>query len=112
MTDADVNYIGSITIDRDLIEQVGLEINELVHVWNVDNGQRFETYVIEGPPGSGVICVNGAAAHLTKTGDVIIIAAWGFVDAETAGAGVPPPVLVRVDGANRPLPDAGPERHA
>ena len=61
VTEADVNYIGSITIDRDLIDRVQLVPGELVHVWNVDNGERFETYVLEGEAHSGVIIVNGAA---------------------------------------------------
>jgi aspartate 1-decarboxylase len=81
VTEADVNYIGSITIDRDLIERVGLHVGELVHVWNVDNGERFETYVIEGPRGSGQIVVNGAAAHRVHVGHKVIITAFCLTDA-------------------------------
>jgi len=80
VTQADVNYIGSITIDRDLIDRVGLYPGELVHVWNVDNGLRFETYVFEGERGSGEIIVNGAAAHRVSVGHRVIIAAFCLTD--------------------------------
>lgn len=80
MTAADVNYIGSITIDRDLIERVDLLPGELVHVWNVDNGERFETYVLEGKSGSGEIIVNGAAAHRVRIGHRVIITAFCLTD--------------------------------
>ena len=80
VTEADVNYIGSITIDRDLIDRTGLQLNELVHVWNVDNGERFETYVLEGERHSGVIIVNGAAAHRVKVGHRVIITAFCLTD--------------------------------
>ena len=95
VTAHDIEYEGSLTIDADLIRAAGLHVHEKIAVWNVTNGSRFETYVIEGEAGSGVVCVNGAAAHLTKKGDVIIIAAWGLVDA-----------------ANRALPGSHPERPA
>jgi len=80
VTEADVNYIGSITIDRDLIDRTGLLLGELVHVWNVDNGERFETYVLEGERHSGVIVVNGAAAHRVKVGHRVIITAFCLTD--------------------------------
>ena len=80
VTDADVNYIGSITIDRDLIERAGLLVGELVHVWNVDNGERFETYVLEGERASGKIVVNGAAAHRVKVGHRVIVTAFCLSD--------------------------------
>ncbi len=80
VTDADVNYIGSITIDGDLIERTGLVPGELVHVWNVDNGERFETYVLEGKAHSGSIIVNGAAAHRVKPGHRVIITAFCLSD--------------------------------
>ncbi len=95
VTEADVNYIGSITIDRDLIDRTGLVPGELVHVWNVDNGERFETYVLEGEANSGVIVVNGAAAHRVKVGHRVIITAFCLSDE---------PVLARailVDERNR-----------
>jgi L-aspartate-alpha-decarboxylase len=75
VTQADVDYEGSITIDRRLLDATDLLPNEAVCVWNVTNGNRFETYAVEGPPDSGVICVNGAAAHLVDPGDLVIIAA-------------------------------------
>src|SRR3954470_14976906 len=68
VTDCDVDYIGSITIDTELMAGADLITNEQVHVWDVDNGSRFVTYVIDGEPGSGTIQVNGAAAHLTRPG--------------------------------------------
>jgi len=79
VTGADVNYIGSITIDADLLEQVGILPYERVQVVDVENGNRLETYVIRGEPGSGVIQLNGAAAHLVNVGDRIIILAYAFV---------------------------------
>src|SRR5690348_10109191 len=80
VTEADVNYVGSITIDRDLIERAGLFPGELVHVWNVDNGERFETYVLEGEAGAGQIVVNGAAAHRVHVGHKVIISAFCLTD--------------------------------
>ncbi len=97
VTEADVNYIGSITIDSELIERVDLMPNELVHVWNATNGQRLETYVIPGPPGSGVICMNGPAAHLIQVGDVVIVAAFTFTDEPVT------PKQILVDERNRYL---------
>ena len=76
VTECDVNYVGSITIDSDLLEAVDIIDGELVHVWNVNNGERLETYVIAGEKGSGVICLNGAAAHKAKIGDKVIICAF------------------------------------
>ena len=80
VTEADLNYIGSITIDLDLIERSGLVLNELVHVWNLDNGERFETYVLEGERGAGQIIVNGAAAHRVRPGHKLIIASFCLTD--------------------------------
>ncbi len=80
VTEADLNYIGSITIDLDLIERTGLMLNELVHVWDIDNGERFETYVLEGERGAGQIIVNGAAAHRVRVGHKLIIAAFCLTD--------------------------------
>src|SRR5207244_777818 len=75
VTEANVDYEGSITIDRRLLDAADLLSNEAVCVWDVTNGNRFETYAVEGPPDSGVVCVNGAAAHLVRPGDLVIIAA-------------------------------------
>jgi len=75
-----VDYIGSVTIDTDLLDAVGIIDGELVHVLNVDNGNRVETYAIPGPRGSGVICLNGAAAHRFSVGDKVIIVAFCLTD--------------------------------
>ena len=99
VTEADVNYVGSITIDQELLERVDLWPGELVHVWNATSGQRLETYVIAGPPGSGVVCMNGPAAHLIRVGDVVIIAAFAFTDEPTT------PKQILVDERNRYLKD-------
>ncbi len=80
VTECDVNYVGSITIDSNLLEAVDIIDGELVHVWNVNNGERLETYVIAGERGSGVICLNGAAAHKAKVGDKVIICAFCMTD--------------------------------
>lgn len=79
VTEADLNYVGSITIDQDIMEKVDILPNEKVQVVNNNNGARFETYVIPGERGSGVICVNGAAARLVQKGDVIIIIAYALI---------------------------------
>ena len=71
VTQADLNYVGSITIDEDILEAVGMLPNEKVHIVNNNNGARFETYIIAGERGSGVICVNGAAARLVQKGDIV-----------------------------------------
>src|SRR5207237_3814183 len=84
VTQADIDYEGSITIDRRLLDATDLLPNEAVCVWNVTNGNRFETYAVEGPPDSGVICVNGAAAHLVNPGALVIIAAFTWPDAAAA----------------------------
>ena len=84
VTQADLNYVGSITIDQDLLDQVGMLPNEKVHVVNNNNGARFETYIIAGERGSGVICVNGAAARLVQKGDIVIILTYGYVMDENA----------------------------
>jgi aspartate 1-decarboxylase len=80
VTEADVNYVGSITIDQELLDRVGLAAGELVHVWNVTNGERLETYVISGERGSGVICLNGPAALLCEVGHVVVVAAFALTD--------------------------------
>lgn len=80
VTECDVDYVGSITVDSDLLEAAGIVDGELVHVWNVTNAERFETYAIPAEHGSGVICINGAAAHLCSVGDQVIIAAFCLTD--------------------------------
>ena len=79
VTEADLNYVGSITIDQNLLDAVGMLPNEKVHIVNNNNGARFETYIISGERGSGVICVNGAAARLVQKGDVVIILSYAYV---------------------------------
>ncbi|MGA8217167.1 MAG: aspartate 1-decarboxylase [Solirubrobacterales bacterium] len=80
ITDCDVDYVGSITLDPALMRQADLLFNEQVHVWDIDNGARFVTYAIEGEPGSGKVQVNGAAARLVRTGDKVIVASFGAFD--------------------------------
>ncbi|WP_366923312.1 aspartate 1-decarboxylase [Metallumcola ferriviriculae] len=99
VTQADLNYVGSITIDLDLIEAVDILPNEKVQVVDNNNGQRFETYVIPGERGSGVICVNGAAARLVQKGDLVIIIAYGMLNNDEL-AGFKPKVAL-VDENNR-----------
>ena len=99
VTEADLEYEGSVTIDSRLMAAADLIPNEAVYVWNVTKGTRFETYAIEGPPDSGVICVNGAAAHLVKPGDLVIIAAFTWMDEDEARRHVPK--VVFVDERNR-----------
>ncbi|MGI6488203.1 MAG: aspartate 1-decarboxylase [Syntrophomonadaceae bacterium] len=82
VTDADLNYVGSITIDRSLMKAADILPNEKVQVVNNNNGARFETYVIEGEPDSGIICLNGAAARLVQKGDVIIILSYAVISDE------------------------------
>lgn len=99
VTQADVDYEGSITVDRDLMRAADLLPHEAVAVWNVTNGERFETYAVEGPAGSGTVCVNGAAAHRARPGDLLIIAAFAWMDEARARAHRPR--LVFVDEHNR-----------
>ena len=108
VTQADVDYEGSITIDRRLLDATDLLPNEAVCVWNVTNGNRFETYAVEGPPDSGVICVNGAAAHHAKPGDIVIIATFAEAIDEVEARGWKP-VVVHVDAQNHivGMSDAG-----
>jgi aspartate 1-decarboxylase len=84
ITEANLNYVGSITIDEDLLDAAGLIEGERVQVVNNNNGERLETYTIAGERGSGVVCLNGAAARRAQVGDVVIIIAYGWMDVETA----------------------------
>jgi aspartate 1-decarboxylase len=99
VTDANLNYVGSITIDSELMQAADILEYELVQVVNINNGNRFETYAIAGAPGSGTICLNGAAARLAVSGDLVIIIAYGLVTEEEAHAWQPR--VVHVDGKNR-----------
>ncbi|WP_068775436.1 aspartate 1-decarboxylase [Paenibacillus sp. FJAT-26967] len=84
VTEANLNYIGSITIDEDLLDAVDMLSNEKVQIVNNNNGARLETYIIPGPRGSGVICLNGAAARLVQTGDTVIIVSYAMMTEEEA----------------------------
>jgi aspartate 1-decarboxylase len=80
VTGCDLHYVGSVTLDADLMRSADLLPGELVHVLDVDNGNRFETYVIQGEPGSGEVCLNGAAARLVHLGDRVIVVSYGVFD--------------------------------
>lgn len=104
VTEASLDYVGSITLDADLMTAADILPHEQVQVLDITNGARFETYAIEGPPGSGVVCVNGAAARLVQPGDKVIVLTYAVVDeaeAERMSAG---PIVVHVDEFNRMLP--------
>jgi len=99
ITESNLDYEGSITIDSDLMEAAGLIEYEKVQVANVSNGERLETYVITGAPGSGVICLNGAAARKGNQGDIIIIIAYGLIHKDEAASFKTQ--IVKVDGNNK-----------
>jgi aspartate 1-decarboxylase len=99
VTDSDLNYVGSITIDEALMEAADIVPYEKVQVVNNNNGARFETYVIKGERGSGTICINGAAARLVQKGDVIIILSYAAVEKEKAAA--VSPTVVLLEGRNK-----------
>jgi aspartate 1-decarboxylase len=80
VTQCEVDYVGSITVDEDLLDAAGIRDGEQVHVWNVTNGKRLETYAIPGERGSGIVCINGAAAHRCCVGDKVIITAFCWTD--------------------------------
>lgn len=94
VTEANLNYVGSITIDEDLMDAVGIYENERVQIVNVNNGERFDTYVIKGERGKGDICLNGAAARLVHVGDKVIIMAYAYVDEKEAKEMKPKVILV------------------
>ena len=98
VTEANLEYEGSLTVDKDIMEAADLVEYEQVHIFNITNGYRFITYVIEGEPGSRVICANGAAAHLAKEGDTLIIASFSSYEEDECGRHVPR--LVYVDENN------------
>ncbi len=101
VTDANLNYVGSLTIDSDLLDLADILPYEQVQIVNVNNGARLETYTIPGPRGSGTMCLNGAAARLGQTGDIIIVIAYGLCSDDEARALRPRVVLV--DENNRPI---------
>ena len=99
VTRADLHYVGSITIDRDLMEAAGFLENEKIDIYDVTSGSRLATYVIPGERGKGEIGINGAAAHLVKPGDLVILAAYGWLEATELATHRPR--VVHVDGRNR-----------
>jgi aspartate 1-decarboxylase len=84
ITEANVNYVGSLTLDEDLMDAAGLIANEKIQVVNVNNGERLDTYLIKGERGSGVVCLNGPAARKGVVGDVVIIISYGLLDYQEA----------------------------
>ncbi|MGD9694747.1 MAG: aspartate 1-decarboxylase [Thermoleophilia bacterium] len=108
VTDANLNYVGSITVDTDLLEAADILPYEQVGVLNINTGARFETYAIEGPAGGGDICLNGAAARLAQPGDLVIILTYAQYAAEDLADGFEP-VVVHVDSANRQVEVEAPE---
>ena len=100
ITDAELDYEGSLSIDKNLMEKAHIYSHEKVQVVNLSNGERFETYAIEAPPGSGEICLNGAAARLGLKGDKVIIITYCLLD--EAEAKTHKPIVVQVDSNNRP----------
>jgi len=108
VTRADLDYVGSITIDPLLIEAAGFLENEKIDIYDITNGSRLSTYVIPGIPGSGEVGINGAAAHLVTAGDLVILAAYGWMD--EAEAARHEPKVVFVDERNRIASKASRER--
>lgn len=98
ITESDLNYEGSITVDPELLQRAGIHEYEQVDVLDINNGQRFTTYAIKGKAGSRQICVNGAAARLVQKGDLVIICAYKMIAEEKIGEHKP--VIVLLDGAN------------
>jgi aspartate 1-decarboxylase len=107
VTHADLEYEGSVTVDSDLLDAAEILPYEAVHIWNVTRGSRLMTYALPGPRGSGAICVNGAAAHLNKPGDMVILATFAEMTPEEARKHRP--VVVRVDAQNRQTDDVSEE---
>jgi aspartate 1-decarboxylase len=107
VTHADLEYEGSVTVDSDLLDAAEILPYEAVHIWNVTRGSRLMTYALPGPRGSGAICVNGAAAHLNKPGDLVILATFAEMTREEAQKYRP--VVVRVDAHNRQTDDVSEE---
>lgn len=111
VTEANLHYVGSLSIDEELMEQVGIEVNEVVHLANVSNGERLTTYAIAAPRGSRTFCANGAAAHLVRPGDRIIIFAFGWYTEQELATHTPK--LLFLDDKNEPTADApSREQHA
>jgi aspartate 1-decarboxylase len=101
VTGADLHYEGSVTIDEELMSQADILPHQEVEIWNVTNGERFRTYALRGRANSGVVCINGAAAHKAREGDLVIIATFGWMS--EAEARTWEPKVVFVDEHNRPV---------
>jgi aspartate 1-decarboxylase len=99
VTGANIDYEGSCSIDKSLMDAAGILPNEVIHIWNVTNGERFDTYSIPAEPLSGIVCMNGASAHKATPGDIVIIATYAFIEIEEAKHHSP--VVVLVDEQNR-----------
>jgi aspartate 1-decarboxylase len=107
VTHADLEYEGSVTVDSDLLDAAEILPYEAIHIWNVTRGSRLMTYALPGPRGSGAVCVNGAAAHLNKPGDLVILATFAEMTREEARKHRP--IVVRVDAQNRQTEDMSEE---
>lgn len=99
VTQAELNYVGSITIDEDLIEAANIIPNEKVQIVNNNNGARFETYVIKGERGTGTVCLNGATARLAQVGDIVIIMSYAYMEVDEARSYEP--ILIFPDSDNK-----------
>lgn len=110
VTEANLNYVGSITIDSDILDAVGMVPNEKVQIVNNNNGARFETYIIPGTRGSGVVCLNGAAARLVQEGDVVIIISYALVAEEKVATHEPKVAIMNEQNQIVELLHAEPER--
>lgn len=110
VTEANLNYVGSITIDSDILDAVGMVANEKVQIVNNNNGARFETYIIPGERGSGVVCLNGAAARLVHEGDVVIIISYALVAEEKVATHQPKVALMNEHNQIVEMLYAEPER--
>jgi aspartate 1-decarboxylase len=110
VTEANLNYVGSITIDEDLLDYADMYTNEKVQIVNNNNGARFETYIIPGPRGSGIICLNGAAARLVQPGDTVIIISYALMTNEEAK--MYRPVIAILDKNNKVASKINHEPHS
>ncbi|KAA9026101.1 aspartate 1-decarboxylase [Niallia endozanthoxylica] len=109
VTEANLNYVGSITIDSDIIDAVGMVANEKVQIVNNNNGARFETYIIPGQRGTGTICINGAAARLVQPGDTVIIISYALVHEDKLAAHTPKVAIMGEGNQIKELIHAEPE---
>lgn len=110
VTEANLNYVGSITIDTNILDAVGMVANEKVQIVNNNNGARFETYIIPGERGSGVICVNGAAARLVNEGDIVIIISYAMVPEEKVLTHKPKVAIMDENNQIKEMVENEPER--